>query len=339
MVSELRHGECELDTVLLRYNAVLKKNNNWEKHKVDYAKITIIQITSKSSTMASRDKNGKIRGKIDNIVYRGYKDKQIMQIAPKRVKQTLSTKLSALEFGLAARQAKFIRHVFHNVYEECDGNMVRRLTATVAACIRTAEIEIGERDLHDADLNQLRGFSFNEKAPFEKLVAVSPTLDVAANGTIRFELGPFIPANDIVYPPNLLRPNCSFGIFTVAFDFRKGNVQIMDYAGFDFEEADSSQADIAWSCNKLLPEGYIVFVVLCLRYFSLNWLGQRVQTTNKDFYPSIILDAFHVTPEMATLGQQDLLEPPSKEDFSSYGDTRQRISQKVIRLKTKAGSS
>lgn len=284
--------------------------------------------------MASRDKNGKIRGKIDNIVYRGYRDKQIMQIAPKRVRQTLSTKLSALEFGLAARQAKFIRDVFHNVYEESDGNMVRRLTATVAACIRTAETEIGERDLHHADLSQLKGFSFNEKAPFEKLVAVSPTLDVAPNGVIQFKLGPFIPSDDITYPPNFFRPNCSFGIFVTAFDFREGNVQIIDCAGFDFTEEDHGHAEINWLCGKLLPEASIVLVVLCLRYFSLNWLGQRTQTTNKDFYPSIILDAFHVTPEMATLGQQDLLEPPSEDDFSSFGDTRARISQKVSRLKT-----
>ncbi len=259
-----------------------------------------------------------------------------MQIAPARVKQTLSTKLSALEFGLAARQAKFIRHVFHNVYEEYDGNMVRRLTAAVAACIRTAEkIEIGDRDLHDADLSQLRGFSFNENAPFEKLVAVSPTLDVASNGVIRFELGPFVPTKDIAYPPNFFRPNASFGIFAVAFEFRKGNVLVLDYSGFDFEEGDRTQAEIAWSCNKLLPEGYIVFVVLCLRYFSFNWLGQRTQTTNKDFYPSIILDAFHVTPEMAALGEADQLPPPSDDELSSFGDTRKEISKNVARLKAK----
>lgn len=286
--------------------------------------------------MASRDKNGKIRGKIDNIVYRGYKDKQIMQIAPKRVKQTLSSKLSALEFGLAARQAKFMRNVFHNVYEECDGNMVRRFTAAVAACIRTAEIEIGERDLHDADLSQLKGFSFNENAPFEKLVAVSPKLDVAANGSIRFQLGPLVPGDDIAYPPNFFRPNGSFGIFVVAFNFRKGNVQIVDCAGFDIAGTDHSPTEIDWQCNKLLPEGYIVLVVLCLRYFSLNWLGQRTQTTNKDFYPSIILDAFHVTPEMAALGAADLLQPPSADDFSSYGDTRGRIRQKIAQLHQKA---
>ncbi|SEL32740.1 hypothetical protein [Parapedobacter koreensis] len=286
--------------------------------------------------MASRDKNGKIRGKIDNIVYRGYKDKQIMQISPKRVKQTLSSKLSALEFGLAARQAKFMRDVFHNVYEECDGNMVRRFTATVAACIRTAENEIGERDLHDADLGQLKGFSFNEKAPFEKLVAVSPKLDVAANGSIRFQLGPFVPGDNIVYPPNFFRPNGSFSIFVVAFNFRKGNVQIVDCAGFDVAETDHAPTEIDWQCNKLLPEGYIVLVVLCLRYFSLNWLGQRTQTTNNDFYPSIILDAFHVTPEMAASGARDLLQPPSADDFSSFGDTRERISHRVLRLKTKA---
>lgn len=287
--------------------------------------------------MASRDNNGKIRGKIDNIVYRGYKGKQIMQIAPSRVKQTLATKLSALEFGLAAAHAKAIRSVFHNVYEAYDGNMVRRLTATIAACIRASEKAPGERDLHDADLSPLKGFVFNTEAPFEKLVAVGPKLDVAPNGTIRFQLPPFIPNKDVVYPPNLLRPQGTFGIFVVAFNFVKGLVQIIDYAGFDFAESEKEPYSIDWTCKKSLPGGYIVLVLVCLRYFSLNWLNQRVQTTDKGYYPTIVLDAFHVTVEMAAQGVADGLELPSDDDLSELEKhTAFSINLRMAKLKTTA---
>lgn len=287
--------------------------------------------------MASKDKDGKIRGKIDNVVYRDYKGKQIMQIAPSRVKQTLSTKLSALEFGLAAKIGKNIRGVFHNVYEKYDGPMVRRLTAAIAACIRTSGKEIGERDLHDADLSQLRGFTFNKDALFEKLVAVRPILDVAPNGRIQFYLPPFVPNSDIVYPPDLFRPNGSFGIYVVAFDFRDSYVHVIDYVGFDFEGDKKEAKEISWTCNKLLPKGYIVFVVLCLRYFSLNWLNQRVQTTANDFYPTIFLDAFHVTDEMVSLGIADRLLTPSKDELSGLEKINMTLfKQKTMKLKEKA---
>lgn len=44
--------------------------------------------------MATQDKNGKVRGKINNVVYRELSDKQVMQIVPTRVRQTDATKLS-----------------------------------------------------------------------------------------------------------------------------------------------------------------------------------------------------------------------------------------------------
>lgn len=286
--------------------------------------------------MALRDNDGKIRGKIDNIVYRGYKGKQIMQIAPTRVKQTLATKLSALEFGLAAVHAKAIRGVLHNVYEKYDSNMVRRLTATIAACIRTSDKEPGDRDLHDADLSPLKGFLFNTDAPFEKLVAMGPELDIAPNGTIRFQLPPFIPNEDVLYPPNLFRQQGTFGIYVIAFNFEESLVQVIDYAGFDIAEDEKEPRPIGWTCEKSLPKGYIVIVLLTLRYFVLNWLGQRAQTTEKDFYPTIVLDAFHVTDEMAALGIHDGLTLPSEEEL---GDLEKLpvdlIKRDIAKLKAK----
>ncbi|RQP07671.1 MAG: hypothetical protein EAS52_26035 [Parapedobacter sp.] len=91
-------------------------------------------------------------------------------------------------------------------------------------------------------------------------------------------------------------------------------MQIIDRAGFDFSAEERASREISWTCSKQLPKNFIILIVLSLRYFSLNWLQQRLQTTNKDFYPTIVLDAFHVTDEMATRGVEDGLEPVVKSD-------------------------
>lgn len=254
--------------------------------------------------MAIKDSNGKIKGKIDNIVYRELGDTQIMQIAPARVKQTYATKLNALEFGLASTQAKVIRYVFRGIYEEPDGKMAARLNAAVAACIRTSEKDIGDRDLHEADLSALKGFEFNTNAPFEKLLSVGPDCGVAANGRFEFRLPSFNVMSDIIYPPGHVRYNPSFLITITAFHFREEYARIIDKKVFDFKNIDQ-QAEIDWSSSRQLPQGAIVIVTLSLRYLSTNWMGRQVQTTDRAFYPTVILDAYHVTEEMATLGKKE----------------------------------
>src|SRR5690606_34082354 len=198
--------------------------------------------------MATQDKNGKIRGKINNIVYRELGDKQVLQIAPARVRQTYATKLNALEFGLASAQAKVIRNFFSGLYEEADGKMAARLTAAVAACIRTSEKDIGERNLHDANLGPLKGFEFNTDAPFEKRIAVHPSFRVLPNGRFEFGLPRFNVMNDIHYPPGNVRYHPSFLIAITAFHFRDEYARIIDKKVFDFKNIDQ-EVEIDWSSS------------------------------------------------------------------------------------------
>lgn len=254
--------------------------------------------------MATKDRNGKIKGKINNIVYRELGDKQVMQIAPARVKQTYATKLNALEFGLASAQAKVLRNVLRGIYEEADGKMAARLNAAVAACIRSSERDIGDRNLHDVRLDQLKGFEFNNHAPFEKLLVVKPSFGVLPNGKFEFSLPHFNLMKDIHYPRDGVRYDPSFLIAITAFHFREEYVRVIDKAVFDFKNINQGAA-IDWSSSKLLPLGAVVVVTFSLRYLSTNWVGRQVQTTDKAFYPTVMLDAYHVTEEMADLAKKE----------------------------------
>src|SRR5690606_40543344 len=135
---------------------------------------------------------------------------------------------NALEFGLASTQAKMLRRVLRNFFEEYDGKMPVRLNATVAACMRTSTKEIGERTLHDADLAPLKGFQFNLDSPIERLVRVRPVVEIAPNGRIQFSFPKFNVMNDITYPAEPPRFNPSFSIFVTAFNFFDESVHIID---------------------------------------------------------------------------------------------------------------
>ncbi len=283
--------------------------------------------------MATQDRNGKIRGKINNIVYRELGDKQVMQIAPARVRQTYATKLNAMEFGLASAQAKVLRRIFRGVYEEADGKMAARLNAAVAACIRTSDKDIGERNLHDADLDPLRGFQFNTAALFEKLVGVRPSFGVAPNGRFEFNLSPFNVMNDIIYPSDGVRYHPSFLIAITAFHFREEYARIIDKEVFDFKNINQ-QAEIDWSSSRRLPQGAIAIVTLSLRYLSTNWAGRQVQTTDKAFYPTIILEAFHVTDDMATRGREEGFATPTGR-IIEFGNNTNDILKGIMRFKEK----
>lgn len=283
--------------------------------------------------MAIQDRNGKIRGKINNIVYRRLGDQQILQIAPDRVKQTYATKLSALEFGLASAHGKVIRQIFQKVYEQPDGKMNNRLNTAIAACLRSSNKEIGERTLHDTDLSCLKGFQFNLNAPIENRIAVRPVWNVGPDGLFRFRLPSFNLASDILYPPGNVRMDPTFTIGLIAVQFEKEYAQVVDYESFAYENLDR-QSQIDWECRRQLPAGAIVMVVFSLRYSTLNWVGKQIWTTNPDFFPTIILDAFHVTEDMAALGKTANFAPP-KEEEGSFGFNVPRILKKITELKEK----
>lgn len=258
--------------------------------------------------MAIQERNGKIKGRIGNLVYRGYHGQLVVQSAPARVRQTYATRLNALEFGLASTQAKLMRRALGDFIEIHDGRMAVRLNAAVAACMRASDKPVGERNLHDADLSLLRGFEFNLQAPLDRLLRVRPVTDVAANGTIDFRLLPFNPMQDVAYPPSQRRFRPAFTILVTAFDFPGEKLYLIDRETFVCENLDQ-QTQVAWRCSKRLPAGSFVLVLLAMRYVAENWLNpQQTIPVGSAYYPSVVLDAFHVTAEMVAKGERDQLD-------------------------------
>lgn len=284
--------------------------------------------------MARQDKNGKIKGKINNIVYRGYRNQQILQGAPGKVKQTDATKLNALEFGLASTQANTIARFFKLFSLVTDGRMQVRTNGVVRKCIRSSELPIGERDLHTGDISLLNGFSFNTDAAFEKVLSVFPKLQVDEGGAILLEIPAFDAVKGLIYPKGKNTPDAQINLVAVAFDFHKDYVQICETASYDIANLKNNVIAINWECKRELYKDSIVAVGMTLRYYTKSWVNENQYIYDKDFNPTGLLKAFHVTQEMAENSVRQGFGKPTGERWSLASRTRDILNQ-IKRLQDK----
>lgn len=167
--------------------------------------------------MAIIDKRGILHGSVNNIVYRGYLDKQVAQIKPKKFRQTLASKESSLEFGLCSSTARVIRYAFGYTYSGYDGRMINRMNSAVRNGITASQKARGERDMNDADLSFLSGFQFNNNSPMPKVLRARPETYLDAENKICVKL-PAITQKDIQGPCNGADYILRFA--AIAFDFK-----------------------------------------------------------------------------------------------------------------------
>src|SRR5690606_12069074 len=123
-----------------------------------------------------------------------------------------------------------------------------------------------------------------------------------------------------------------FLIAITAFHFREEYARVINKQVFDFENINQS-AEINWSSRHLLPEGAIIIVTFSLRYVSANWSGRQIQYTDKAYYPTIILDAFHVTDEMVKLAEEAGFLLPTMTRISAFSSNMKEVLHDIQKLK------
>lgn len=257
--------------------------------------------------MAINDKKGHVHGKIGPLVYRTSGGQQIVQSQPRKFKQTLATKLTGHEFGLASCTAGLIRRVIQKIIDHADKRMSYRFTGLIRNCLHHIEKPIGERNLHDADLTALRGFQFNLEAPFERVLKKVPVSTVDEQGNIHFELVIANAAKDFAFIQWQNAVNATVKLTSLAFDFSANFVQTLDHQ--EFEIPEKKPYTIRYTSRKNLPPGAIVIVLLSLHYHTIGWLADKKPINDPKYNAAGILHAFHATEEMARKGDEDLFSP------------------------------
>src|SRR5690606_11871598 len=139
--------------------------------------------------------------------------------------------LASAEFGMSSSTAPVIRRAFEPAYIHRDGTAVSRSTQSVYRCIRSsATAAIGQRDLHDGNLDELIGLDFNDESKLNQVFQVSHHVKKLEDGTLRVTLGAFNSNTSIRRTANLAQRyyKCRIRLMLVAFNFREEYLEYLD---------------------------------------------------------------------------------------------------------------
>ncbi|WP_207424494.1 hypothetical protein [Desertivirga brevis] len=239
--------------------------------------------------MAVIDTKGVIHGSVSNIVYRSWRDLNVVQMKPNKVKQTLSSKEASLEFGLCSSTARIIRQAFKWTYKGYDGGMINRCTSAVRKAVSASAKERGERDIHDGDMSFLKGFQFNNNSPVDKVLRVRASAELSQENKVIIHL-PAVTENDI--------RGCDAAYYiirftVVAFDFRK---RVYSYVSTKDIRIGSREgyAGGSMELDELVPEGRLVAVCMSIHAYSQVFIEEMETVNSSKWSPAELLNVWQL---------------------------------------------
>jgi hypothetical protein len=245
--------------------------------------------------MATIDNKGRIRGMAGPVVYRMYREKNIVQAKPGKIKQTKGSIRASSEFGLSSSAAAVIRRAFEPAYVHQDGKAVSRSTQQVYRSLRNSLTgSIGQRDLHDANLQDLVGMDFNGASPVSEVLQVSHSVRRDAEGNLEVNLGRFNPREDVKkaagYPKSASRYRIR--LMAVAFDFRQEYLEYLDIKDLDVQRTAVMEAQTITLNAQADPSCIVMLSISLLMYDQVGHTGEYILLNSKGFSPCAIIAAY-----------------------------------------------
>ncbi|MGV3704540.1 MAG: hypothetical protein ACO1NU_04095 [Arcticibacter sp.] len=243
--------------------------------------------------MAIIDHKGAVRGTAGSVVYRRYRNKNIIQGKPRKFKQTPESVRASTEFGLSSSAAAVIRRGFEPAFIFRDGEAVARTTKQVYQALRSSLTgSIGERDLHDADLQQLVGMDFNGNSKLAEVLQIPHELKRDEEGNILVTIGRFHPAKDVKKAAGYAASRYRIRLMAVAFDFRQEYLEYLDMQDVDFKKYDVMPEQTIRLKAQADPGCMVLVSMSLLMYGEMGQTHEYVLLNNKGFSPCAIIAAY-----------------------------------------------
>jgi hypothetical protein len=194
-----------------------------------------------------------------------------------------------------------IRRAFQPAYIHWDGEAVTRTTGQVYLSLRNSLTGcIGQRDLHDANLQDIVGMDFNGSSPLSEVLQISHSVRRDAEGNLEVTLGRFNPREDVKkaagYPKRASRYRLR--LMAVAFDFRQEYLEYLDIKDLDVPGSDIMEAQTICLNAQADPSCIVMLSMSLLMYDQVGHTGEYVLLNNKGFSPCAIIAAYQ-SPEPA----------------------------------------
>lgn len=252
--------------------------------------------------MAHVDSKGMVRGTAGSVVYRAYRNKNIIQGKPGKFKQTTESIKASTEFGLSSSAAAVIRRAFEPAYIHRDGEAASRSTQQVYQSLRNSLTGMrGQRDLHDANLQDLLGMNFNAGSNLNEVLHISHTVSKDEEGNMQVRLTSFNPSQDIRKAAGIpLRASLyRIRLTLIAFDFRQEYLEYLDIQDVDVHTGNRMNEQVIKLKGTEEPGCMMLLSLSLLMYNQMERTGEYVLLNNKNFSPCAIIGTFQSTEPSA----------------------------------------
>ncbi|WP_322969875.1 hypothetical protein [Faecalibacter sp. LW9] len=241
--------------------------------------------------MARIDKDGLIRGKIGDFIYRNYRGKQIVQRIADETKISEKVKKNNSEFGYASSKESTIRNFFLNQLDLMnDGNLHNRHRKILyELLIHNHSKEAHQRKLLDGNPKQYIGLNFNLNSKWEDVMPY------------------YLPVNEeenklTVSIPELYAKSFQQKVKDISFDHLKlslilcsidpdleqnPNAIVYNQREFTLYQNQKLEETI-WDIPNLPPNRFLLLIGK-IEYFEMNPVFGLKSLKSKEFCPACVL--------------------------------------------------
>jgi len=245
--------------------------------------------------MAKVDNKGIVRGAVGSVIYRRYRDMNIIQGRPRKFKQTSASIRSSTEFGLSSTTAAVVRRAFQPAYIHHDGEAVSRSTQLVYRGIRASLTgSVGQRDLHDADLTSIIGMDFNVKSRLSEVLQVSQRVERDEQGRISVFMAALNAKTDLRVPSGINKAVSKYKIrfSLVGFNFRQEYYEYLEVKDLEVRKYGQLEAQELRFDRKPEADQILMLSISLLAYSETRMEEGFVLLNNKEFSPCAVIAAF-----------------------------------------------
>jgi len=245
--------------------------------------------------MAKVDNKGMVRGTAGPVVYRGYRDMNIIQGKPRKFKQTSESIRASTEFGLSSTTAAVIRNAFQPAYIHRDGKAASRSTQLVYRGIRGSQSgSLGRRDLHEADLDSIIGMDFNITSRLSEVLQVSQRVERDEQGRISVFMGSLNAKSDIRVPLSISKAVSKYKIrfSLIGFNFRKEYYEYLEVKDVELRKHGQLEAQEIRFETQPEADQLLMLSVSLLAYSETRMEEGYVLLNSKEFSPCAIIAAY-----------------------------------------------
>jgi len=232
-----------------------------------------------------------LRGKLGNQVFYVSNGKNLVKGAGAPYLQPESSRKSSSEFGRGNAAAVLINKGFKPLIDLVGSTrVIDRLKSILIKIVNTGPIELkGKRQVTDGDVALLKGFQFNRYTSMDRLITISPSIQVDPGGELTVSL-PKMRVKDMFYPPpKTIAAVLQFRCCIFYFDLKNGRFVMPEDLVIPLTKATFPGG--AFSL-PIQDTGDCVLLLAWSIYFSPG--DDLAPTMNRKYYAGSIIEAVNI---------------------------------------------